>query len=77
MGFDDSTALPICNLQLTRFRQFLIDSVMKSASTDVAALKSILASSKSDYSDLHPLHSLDPADIDKAIAELRENLRLQ
>jgi hypothetical protein len=43
---------------------------------DFQALESIFEASISKYTELHPSQSLDPADADRAIAELREDLRL-
>jgi hypothetical protein len=49
---------------------------MKNESSDAQALESIFETSLSKYAELNPSHGLSPADTERVIAELREQLRL-
>ena len=62
--------------QLTRIQQFLVDTIMKNESSDAQALESIFETSMSKYAELNPSHCLSPADTERVIAELRDQLRL-
>jgi len=49
---------------------------MKNGICDAGALDSFFVSSKSTYAQLNQSQTLDPVEADRAIAELREDLRL-
>jgi hypothetical protein len=49
---------------------------MKNGFSDAQALESIFETSMSKYTELNPSHRLTPADTERVIAELRNELRL-
>jgi hypothetical protein len=68
----------VCGLELTCIQQFLLDAIMTNGLRDTQALECFFETSKFKYAELHPSQSLrlHPADADRAIVEIREDLRL-